>query len=210
MEKHKACDIEFKLKVVDVAQKSIAAAAWEFGVKHSSTNNVRGCRSFLHSNCVFDAAFTNKQDHINLPPVHRYSVCDTLELHFRVCMACHLFKQAMTILIKCPSRFNAPTYRCRKEKHRWPYRLKEIKWYMMSLITKLKCFTTSIRMKTQQQTNGDAITASGQKPMLDNSIGKDRIAYSSTPIILTAPITVDPEKRLLLDPDPGPSSPSRT
>ena len=32
------------------------------------------------------------------------------------------------------------------------------------------------RVETQQQTNGNAITVYGQKPVLDNSIEKDRIA----------------------------------
>ena len=31
-------------------------------------------------------------------------------------------------------------------------------------------------METQTQTNGNAITVAGQKPMLDNSMDKDRIA----------------------------------
>ena len=31
-------------------------------------------------------------------------------------------------------------------------------------------------MESQQQTNGNAITVGGQKPILDNSMGKDQIA----------------------------------
>ena len=42
MEKHEVYDIKFKLKAMDVAKKkSVAAAASrEFGMKHSSSNNI--------------------------------------------------------------------------------------------------------------------------------------------------------------------------
>ena len=43
MEKHKAYNIKFKLRAVDVHvsnKKSIAASAWEFGMKHSSSNTI--------------------------------------------------------------------------------------------------------------------------------------------------------------------------
>ena len=41
MEKHKTYDIKFKLKaVVVVKKKCITATAWEFGVKHLSSNNI--------------------------------------------------------------------------------------------------------------------------------------------------------------------------
>ena len=64
-------------------------------------------------------------------------------------------------------------------------------------------------MKTQRQTNGNAITIGGQKLMLDNILygqGLDRLVH----LMLTVPITIIPEKSLLWDPDPGPSSPSGT
>ena len=63
-------------------------------------------------------------------------------------------------------------------------------------------------METQQQTSGDAITVSGQKPMLNNSIVGT--VSLSMPKMLTAPITIDPEKSLLWDPYLGPSSLSKT
>ena len=37
-------------------------------------------------------------------------------------------------------------------------------------------------METQWQTNGDAITICGQKPMLDNSIDRDQISYSANDV----------------------------
>ena len=47
------------------------------------------------------------------------------------------------------------------------------------------------------QTNDGTITVSGQKPTLENSIDKDRIAcYTScTYMMLTVPITINPEKK---------------
>ena len=41
--------------------------------------------------------------------------------------------------------------------------------------TTVTCSTNGLKLKWQ--TNGNAITVDGQKPMLDNSIEKDRIAY---------------------------------
>ena len=55
-------------------------------------------------------------------------------------------------------------------------------------------------------TNGNAITVDDQKPMLDNSIEKDCLVHQ----MYIVPATINPEKSLLWDSDPGPSSPSRT
>ena len=65
----------------------------------------------------------------------------------------------------------------------------------------------NVWIESQRQTNCDAITGGGQKPMLDNNIGKDRIAYI---VYLMLTITINPEKNLLWDPDLSPSSPLGT
>ena len=63
-------------------------------------------------------------------------------------------------------------------------------------------------METQRQTNGDAITADGQEPMLDNSADKDWIASCTSDVNSTSNNQL--WKSLLLDLDLGPTSPSRT
>ena len=44
-------------------------------------------------------------------------------------------------------------------------------------------------MKTQRQTNDDVIMVGGQKPMLDNSIDRERIANSTDNNHLENPLT---------------------
>ena len=51
--------------------------------------------------------------------------------------------------------------------------------------------------RLKRQTNGNTITVGGQKPTLENSIDKDRIVCY-TYMMLTAPITINPEKKGLL------------
>ena len=53
-------------------------------------------------------------------------------------------------------------------------------------------------METQQQTNGDAITVSSQKPILDDSIDRDQSTYYANDVNSTN--NNQPWKSLLWDP----------
>ena len=56
-----------------------------------------------------------------------------------------------------------------------------LKWILCKKSSIIKAkkdqFYYTVWMETQRQTNSEAITVGGQKPMLDNSMDKDRIAW---------------------------------